>query len=140
MKVVQPVQTFGVSSSTILILDLDVQLGLFIWKWYQYCTKHSIKNSFLTARCYICCKLVSTLQGPFSMQSSKNMTKNNMIKILNNTKMTSWRMKTSKNMMIRIHPRWEKKDKHLLQKVKLLGIRETLGRVKIIIMEQANWK
>ena len=86
MKVVQPVQTFGFSSSNILILDLDVQLGLYIFNWFQYCTKHSIKNSFLTARCYICCKIVSTLQGPFSMQSNKNMTKNNMIKILNNTK------------------------------------------------------
>ena len=48
MKVVQPVQTFGVSSSNILIiLDLDVQLGLFILKWYQCCTKHSIKKLFL---------------------------------------------------------------------------------------------
>ena len=41
-------------------------------------------------------------------------------------------------MMTRILPGCEKIDKHLIQKVKLLGIRETLGRVKIIIMEQAN--
>ena len=40
---------------------------------YEY-GKNDAQNqkskTFLTARCCICCKLVSTHQGPFSMQSS----------------------------------------------------------------------